>query len=727
MPRRLQLFLASCLLGASACRAVSVGAIPDGVDAGSRVDASVPAAFDDGGSGPSDGSVRATTLLDAGVSQGGPITYAMTTREDEPVRVTFDVRRGAGALRLADQPTNGAATLDGATLTYAPRRDFHGDDSLTLAAADSEVVVTIRVTSVNDAPASRPAVAKGEQGARLVVDLGAWATDVDDDPLAFRLDERRPPAFSRGYALTEQGRLEYEHDGSENLDDVTRVVACDPSGACTSFDLSIVLTGSDDLPVARAARFDVVEGGSFVGALGPFASDPEGGRLAFFVDDDPGAAADFVVYEDGLFGYQHDGSEAASDSFSYRACERRAPERCTSARVDIDVEPVDDAPVAVDYAVSVDEGGSVTFDLRSVVSDAEGESLVFEVTSPPATAAQLLVGPDGMVSYAHDGSEAPTDGFEYRACEAGSTLACASARVSFSIAPINDAPSVHDLRATIDEGQTLDVDLGASVTDPEGGLLSYRVVGAPPAHASSFALDAGGALHYVHDGGEQPATDSFAYEVCDDGSPSRCGIANVYVRVLATDDPPVASQSRVDVDEGGSVVADLTDFAFDPEGGAIEFLLVAGASGHHAASLDLSLDGVLQYVHDGGESRSDFVVYDVCEVVGLARCTRSVVTVVVTPINDAPVAVDLTFSVGSGQLLQNALWPFVLDPEGDVITFAQFGDVPMGASQFVLNADGSFFYRHDGAFVGPDTFSYEACDDREPAECRVGDVTIQVE
>jgi len=731
MHRCLRFVVVSCLAGASACRAITIGAIPDDTDAGTRTDASAPPIEPaDGGRDETDGSVDPSPLLDGGTptSARRRVTYDVTTREDEALRVTFDASSAvAPSLRIVDEPSRGEATLRGATLTYAPDRDFYGRDELTLAAADADIIVALHVTAVNDGPTSSRVVVRGEQGSALVVDVSPWATDADGDPLVFRVDPRRVPVFARSYDLSEAGQLEYVHDGSEGLEDVMGAVACDPSGECTSFDVAILLGGRDDLPSAGNARFGVAEGGSFVGALGPFASDPEGARLAFFVDQSPRAASDFVLYEDGLFGYQHDGSEGTADSFVYRACERAAPERCATARVDIDVEPVADVPVAVDHAVSVDEGSSVSFDLRGVVVDPEGTPLVFEVTSPAASAAKLVVDPSGAVSYEHDGSESPTDGFDYRVCRAGSTLACSSASVFFLILPVNDAPSARDLRATIDEGETLDVDLRESVTDPEGGVLSYRVVGSPPVHASSFALGSTGALHYVHDGGEQPVTDSFTYEVCDDAAPSRCSTATVYVTVLATDDPPVAVQRRIDVDEGGSVSAELADFAFDPEGAAIEFLLVAGPSGNHAASLDVSRDGLLEYVHDGSESRSDFVVYDVCEVVGQARCVRSVVTVVVTAINDSPVAVDLEFSVGSGQLLQNAIWPYVFDPEDDLIRFTRLGDPPPGAASFVLNVDGSFFYRHDGVFVGPDTFSYEACDDGDPTACDVGVVTIQVE
>ena len=74
------------------------------------------------------------------------------------------------------------------------------------------------------------------------------------------------------------------------------------------------------------------------------------------------------------------------------------------------------------------------------------------------------------------------------------------------------------------------------------------------------------------------------------------------------------------------------------------------------------------------------------------------VTIAVTPVNDAPVAVNDTYEAIEGQELIVAV-PGVLendsDPEGNNLTATQIGTPPPGTLN--LNSDGSFTYTPFGA------------------------------
>lgn len=89
---------------------------------------------------------------------------------------------------------------------------------------------------------------------------------------------------------------------------------------------------------------------------------------------------------------------------------------------------------------------------------------------------------------------------------------------------------------------------------------------------------------------------------------------------------------------------------------------------------------------------------------------QGTVTVVVNPINDAPVASDNGYSATVGTTL-NMSAPGVLendsDVDGDELT-PNLVAGPSNAIEFGLNDDGSFFYKSDG--TGNDSFTYEASD-----------------
>src|SRR5947199_4377025 len=99
----------------------------------------------------------------------------------------------------------------------------------------------------------------------------------------------------------------------------------------------------------------------------------------------------------GTFSYSHDGSETATDSFTYKACDNGttgsppvADPKCSgTATVSITVTPVNDAPVANSDSATVAEGGTVTvLDSTSATvlandTDAEANTLTATKRSDP--------------------------------------------------------------------------------------------------------------------------------------------------------------------------------------------------------------------------------------------------------------------------------------------------------------------------------------------------------
>ncbi|MEM7220843.1 MAG: cadherin domain-containing protein [Pseudomonadota bacterium] len=135
---------------------------------------------------------------------------------------------------------------------------------------------------------------------------------------------------------------------------------------------------------AATTDYDVVEGGTLVvnTANGVLAndSDPQGDTLTATLVSGPAFASSFTLNSDGSFSYDHDGSEAITDSFVYEVNDGNG--HIDHATVTITINPVNDDPV---------------FTSSGTFSIAENQTAVGTVTSSDVdggTPQYTLVGSD---------------------------------------------------------------------------------------------------------------------------------------------------------------------------------------------------------------------------------------------------------------------------------------------------------------------------------------------
>ncbi|HEV7424963.1 MAG TPA: Ig-like domain-containing protein [Thermoanaerobaculia bacterium] len=481
-------------------------------------------------------------------------------------------------------------------------------------------------------------------------------------------------------------------------------------------------------PAAVNDAYIVAEGGTLnVAAPGVLTndSDPDGDPITAVLVSGPAHASSFVLNANGSFNYVHDGSETTSDSFTYRASDGSATSNI--ATVNITITPVNDVPVANNDNATVAEGGTINMAAPGVLAndtDPDGPNpLTASLVTGPAHASSFVLNPNGSYVYVHDGSETTSDSFTYTASDGVATSNIAT--VNITITPVNDAPVANNDSYTVAEGGTLNQSAPGVLgndTDPDSPTLTAVLVSGP-AHASSFTLNPNGSFNYVHDGSET-LTDSFTYRA-NDGS-LNSNIATVNITITPVNDAPVAvNDGPYNVAEGGTlnvatpgVLANDTD----PDSPTLTAVLVSGPA--HASSFALNPDGSFTYVHDGSETLTDSFTYRAND--GSLNSNVATVTIAITPVNDAPTAVNDTYTVAEGGTL-NTPAPGVLandtDPDSPTLT-AGLVSGPAHASSFSFNADGSFTYVHDGSETTSDSFTYRASDGL--ANSNLATVTITI-
>ncbi len=189
----------------------------------------------------------------------------------------------------------------------------------------------------------------------------------------------------------------------------------------------------------------------------------------------------------------------------------------------------------------------------------------------------------------------------------------------------------------------------------------------------------------------------------------------VTITVTPVNDAPVAVGDSATVTEGGTVsVLESTETSVlandsDAESDPLTAVLVSDVS---HGTLTLNADGTFSYTHDGSETSSDSFSYQAND--GALDSNPVTVTITVSPVNDAPVAVADSVTVAEGGTVcvlastETSVLVNDSDAESDPLTAVLVSDVSHGT--LTLNADGTFSYTHDGSETSSDSFTYQASD-----------------
>lgn len=602
-------------------------------------------------------------------------------------------------------PANGTLSGTAPDLIYTPQTDYIGPDSFSFKVSDGTLEsniasIAITVNSINDAPVATDDAASTNEEEAVVIDLLINDSDIEGDTLA--IQSFTQPA--RGNVINNgHGTVIYTPNANENGSDTFEYTVMDGNGGQDAATVSVTIQPVNDAPVAGDDSAATQE--DMAVTISVLANDSDVDGDALNIQSVTNGTHGTVVNNGTSVTYTPDAGFIGDDTFAYTVTDGN--EGTDTASVTVTVVEFNHVPIANDDEAITDEDIALVIDVLANDTDADNDLLTAVIVSGP-TNGILSPNPDRSFSYTPNSNFHGSDSFAYKANDG--TADSATATVTITVNPINDAPVANAQTVNVNEDGSVAITLTGS--DVEGASLTYSIDAGPSSGSLSGLAPT---LTYTPNA-EYYGSDSFTFRVNDGQLDS--SVATVSITITAINDPPTANNLNVTTDEDNPVAIILS--GDDMDGDPLSYGIVTGPQNGSLSGVSPNLT-YTPYTNYNGSDSFTFIVND-----GQADSAIAQVDLTIQPVNDAPVANDDAYSTNQDTELAIAA-PGVLgndsDVDGDVLTAAVLTG-PVNGS-LTLNADGSFTYTPDAGFAGTDSFTYTVSDGNGGTASATASITVQ--
>ncbi|MGR3378837.1 beta strand repeat-containing protein [Salipiger abyssi] len=615
--------------------------------------------------------------------------------DGDALSVTAAGPAGNGTVIIDDNGTPGDSSDD--RIVYTPDTGFSGSDSFSYTVSDGTDSATATVSVSVAAPA--------DVVSTFDTDTEGWTVTGDVTGLQWVATGGNPDGHIEATDLATGPYWFWVAPGAF-LGDRSAY-----SGGSLTFDLS----SSGGNGSANAAPDLLLTGGGLTIALDIGQADAAWTSFTTYLD----TRSDWRVgTESGAVASQAQIDAVLADlqSIEIRGEYRSGVDVGTLDNVVLALPVPNVAPVATDDSATTDEDTATDISVLANDSDSDGGTLSVAAVSNGAHGT-TAINPDGTITYTPVGNFAGSDSFTYTLSDGQGGTDTAS--VAITVTEVNDAPVAGNDSETVVEDGTLTGNVSGNDSDVDDASLSYTLLSGPSDGALTFNGD--GSFSYSPDT-DFAGSDSFTYQVSD----GRGGTdtATVSITVTPENDAPVAvNDSYVlneDVFSGANAAGGVLANDADADGDSLTVSLISDTS---HGTLSLSPDGSFSYDPDPDFNGFDSFTYEVSD--GSGGTDQATVSLQINPVNDAPVAVDDSFSTGFETALTiPAPGPLAndTDVDGDTLTVSSILPGANGTVSGVA-ADGTFTFTPDAGFSGTETLSYIVSDG---TLTDTGTITIQV-
>jgi hypothetical protein len=425
----------------------------------------------------------------------------ITVIQDIPQLVTlqgFDPDGDLLVFTILGQPQHGQLIGAAPHLQYTPAPGYVGGDLFSFAVSDGRftsaaATVLISVETLNNAPSATPQDVETAEDTSLVIPP-LTGVDPDGDALTATLESSPLHGSLSGDPSSFRYTPHPNYSGPDSFVFSVR----DTRGASATATVSITVAPVNDPPFGDNLQRSPNEDSQLSIAL--TALDIEGDPLTFAIATQPqhGTLSDAPP----TVRYTPAANFNGPDSFTYTAFDGVS----TSApiTVQLNVQPINDAPVAQSGAVTTAEETQVPITLQA--TDVDTQTLSFTIATPPSDG--TLSGSGTSWTYRPAANVNGVRTFTFRASDGPLS---STATVTITITPVNDPPVARDDYIATDPGVELTIDPLANDTDVDGNPLVITSVGTPEHGEVDIVA---GHLVYTPDAGFT-GIDTFDYTIED--------------------------------------------------------------------------------------------------------------------------------------------------------------------------------------------------------------------
>lgn len=612
---------------------------------------------------------------------------------------------------LEDNVQHGTLSLysDG-TFRYTPDADFNGTDSFTYLVYDGEdyslpVTVTITVNPVEDQIRAENDFYTTQEDATLIVPApGVLANDYDPDGGDIN-------AMLVGGPMT--GTLDFHTDGSFTYAPPANYfgsasftyLATDGYRNSATKTVYITIESVEDVPVLSPIGNKTVDEETLLTFDAEATDDDLNSVLSFSLAGDvpDGAEIDAVT---GVFNWTPTEEQGpGSYTFLVAVCDNTPEPLCDSEEITVTVNEVNKPPVANDQSVTTPEDIPVAITLAA--TDPDGNPLTYMIANP---AHGKLSGTPPNLTYTPNADWFGEDSFTYYVWDGQEVSNTAT--VTITVTNVPDAPVLVPIGPqTATEGILLTFTASATDADPDT-TFTFSLEDGPAGEVPAGAEIVASTGEFTWTPGETQGGKDYTFDVCvSDGALSDC--ETIIVTVIETNTAPIITgQKPLSTPEDTPLQILITDLTIvDPDD--TEFTLTV-LPGTNYTVVGTTITPALDF---HGELTVNVKVSD-----GELESPVYPLKVVVTPVNDAPVAYDMAVTTDYERPVSITLT--MLDVDGDEVTWT----IVDGPEHGVLSdAAPMLIYTPDPGFSGSDSFTFKVNDGTVDSNVATVSITVSSE